>query len=206
MGPDNNLNPDELEAIQRFQYIDTEPFDKQTLRIEPVSEEKEPLVIGFGNPEAEWTDIFPSENEHEDPGYNCSRLKKIESKVKSGFHPLSGIKLHFEDGTFSPWFETQYGSEGNDVETQSFEIDKARAVKRIAVKLSNGNAICGLALIDNEGDSIVEIEWENCEFGRYWKSGNVPDNYQIVGMKANTIDDNDIITRLAFVFKHFPEQ
>ena len=78
-----------------------------------------------------------------------------------------------------------------------------RAIRKIGVRMSIGDAICALVLLDEKEDSIVEIEWENCEFGRYWVVEDVPADYGLIGLRANTTADPGIITRLGFVFKKF---
>ena len=71
--------------------------------------------------------------------------------------------------------------------------------------MSIGQAICGIALLDSDDEIMLEYEWENCEFGREWVTRQVPDNFELVGIKANTKQDDTIITRLAFIFHYFEE-
>ena len=83
--------------------------------------------------------------------------------------------------------------------------DNSRPIKKLAVKVSIGHAICGIALLDEDDEIMLEYEWENCEFGREWKTKLIPDNFELVGIKVNTTQDDTIITRLGFIFHYFEE-
>ena len=46
------------------------------------------------------------------------------------------------------------------------KIDMNRAISKVAVKMTESQAICALILLDKDEDTILEVEWENCEYGR----------------------------------------
>ena len=55
------------------------------------------------------------------------------------------------------------------MEEISTDVDSEREIREIAVRLSMGNQICALQLLDAEGEAIADIEWENFDLGREWK-------------------------------------
>merc|ERR1712083_1010633 len=103
----------------------------------------------------------------------------------------------------SPWFETQYSKNGNpdDIEELATDVDTSREIREISVRISMGNAICALDMSDGQGESLCEVEWENFDMGREWKTTEVPAGYEVVGIQANTTNDENNITRLGFVLR-----
>ena len=81
------------------------------------------------------------------------------------------------------------------------EIDTSRAVREIAVRLSPTNAMCALTMNDENGDPIVDIEWENLDVCREWKKHTIPEGHEIIGLQTNTTNDQNMITRLGFVLR-----
>ena len=61
-----------------------------------------------------------------------------------------------------------------------------------------------LYMIDDKGESIVDIEWENFDLGRQWKKAKVPEGHDIIGVQVNTTSKEDVITKLAFVLSKGP--
>ena len=68
-----------------------------------------------------------------------------------------------------------------------------------------GNQICALQLLDKDSETIVDIEWENFDLGREWKVSKVPEGHQLIGLRANTLADEQYITRLAFILQKVSE-
>ena len=90
---------------------------------------------------------------------------------------------------------------GEDIEELTHDVDMSREIREISVRISVGNAICALNLADEEGESILDIEWENFDLGREWKTYNVPAGHQVIGIQTNTTNDESNITRLGFVLR-----
>ena len=59
---------------------------------------------------------------------------------------------------------------GNDIEVLYDEIDTTRTIREISMRVSMGNALCALTMADEKGENIVDIEWENFDLGREWKT------------------------------------
>ena len=79
-----------------------------------------------------------------------------------------------------------------------------RKIRLVCVKLTLGNAIVALNLCDEKNKDIVDIEWENYFEGRDWKCRRIPENYELIGLMANTKADNKLIKRLGFVCRKLP--
>ena len=58
---------------------------------------------------------------------------------------------------------------GEDMEEISTDVDSEREIREIAVRVSIGNQICAMQLLDKDGEVIADIEWENFDLGREWK-------------------------------------
>ena len=170
-------------------------------------EDKGLLVLEFGNAQAHWSDVFPDAEAllaiNDDP---TVQLKGIDSKHKSGYTPLSGIRLHFTNDTSTPWFETQLSKKGVDagIDELCDDLDTSRAIREVSIRLTPSDAICALKLSDDKGEDIVDIEWENFDLCREWKAYQVPEGHELIGMQANTLNDPANITRLAFIFRKRP--
>ena len=110
-------------------------------------EDKGLLVIEFGDQQAHWSDIFPNADDFDAMKDDYSiKLKGIDSRHKSGYTPLGGIRLAFTNGESTPWFETAQSKKGEaaDMEELSHDVDTSREIREIAVRLTLGNAICAL--------------------------------------------------------------
>ena len=167
-------------------------------------EDKGLLVIEFGDTTAHWSDIYPNADDFDSMKDDYSvKLKGIDSRHKSGWQPLAGIRFVFTNGTQTPWFETELAKKGEagDIEELSDDIDTTREIREISMRLSLNNALCALNMTDEKGDSIVDIEWETCEHGREWKAYKIPPGHSIIGAQANTTNDGSTIQRLAFVLR-----
>ena len=70
-------------------------------------------------------------------GYTNSRVSAIESKNWSGYHPLAGLKLHFVDGTSSPWIESEL-AKGRGMDQEYYAVDTSKPIRKVAVKLTIG--------------------------------------------------------------------
>ena len=57
-----------------------------------------------------------------------------------------------------------------DIEELSDEIDTTRPIREISMRVSLGNALCALTMADDKGENLVDIEWENFDLGREWKT------------------------------------
>ena len=81
----------------------------------------------------------------------------------------------------------------------SVTVDQGRAIRQIAVKLSNWNNIYGLRFIDDSGKHIVDEDWS--EKGKWSSPKTVPEDNEIIGLKwVNTTFNECIqITRLGFL-------
>ena len=90
------------------------------------------------------------------------------------------------------------------MEELDHEVDMNRKIRMIGVKLTLGNAIVALNLCDDKNNDIVNIEWENYYVGRDWKCRRIPENYELIGIMANTKADKKLITRLGFVCRKLP--
>ena len=167
------------------------------------------LVFEFGDLQAPWTDAFPDPEGliaiNNDP---TVRVSGIDSRHKSGYTPLSGIRLAFTNGTSTEWFETTASKQGPDagIDELCDEVDTSRDIREVSLRLSPSNAICAMKLTDEKGDDIADIEWENFDLCREWKAYQVPEGHDLIGLRANTIADTNNITRLAFVFRKRPEK
>ena len=76
-------------------------------------EDKGLLVLEFGDSSAHWSDIYPSADAYEVMKDDASiKLKGIDSKHRSGFTPLAGIRLVFTNDQWTPWFETEMAKKG----------------------------------------------------------------------------------------------
>ena len=152
----------------------TDSDSQQELR---TIEDKGLLVIEFGDSTAHWSDIYPSATLLEELKKDDSiKLKGIDSKHVKGYTPLSGIRLSFTNGESSPWMQTALKDvPEEDVEELADDIDTEREIREISMRVSSvGNAICALDFSDAEGETIFEIEWENFDLGREWKTFPVP--------------------------------
>ena len=131
------------------------------------------------------------------------KLKGIDSRHKSGYTPLAGIRLAFTNGGTTPWQETATSKKGEaaDIEELSNDIDTSREIREISLRVSLGNAICALQMADEKGENLVDIEWENFDLGREWKSYKIPPGHEVIGVQSNTTNDDVNITRLAFVLR-----
>ena len=56
-------------------------------------------------------------------------------------------------------------------------------------------------MADENGELIVDIEWENLDVCREWKAHRVPEGHEIIGLQTNSTNDPSIITRLGFVLR-----
>ena len=168
-------------------------------------EDKGLMVIEFGDATAHWSDIYPNADDFDAMKDDYSvKLKGIDSRHKSGWQPLAGIRFVFTNGSETPWFETEMckKGEGEDIEELSSEdLDPTREIREISMRLSAGNALCALSIADDKGDSIIDIEWETFDLGREWKTYKIPPGHEIIGAQANTTNDKATITRLAFVLR-----
>merc|ERR1712179_712732 len=117
--------------------------------------------------------------------------------------PLSGIRLSFTDDSSTPWFQTSLKDvPEEDVEELSDDIDPSREIREITARTSTvGNAICALNFSDAEGETILEIEWENFDLGRETKSFPVPAGHEIIGVQANCVNEDKNISRIGFVLR-----
>ena len=165
------------------------------------TEDKGLLVIEFGDSTAHWSDIYPSADQLANLKDANLKLNGIDSKHVKGYTPLSGIRLNFDDGSSSPWMQTSLKDvPADDIEEVSLDIYNEREIREISMRISTvGNAICALEFSDDLGATIFEIEWENFDLNREWKTFPVPAGYTIVGIKANTTNEPNNITRLGFV-------
>ena len=76
-------------------------------------EDKGLLVIEFGDNQAHWSDLYPSADVYEAMKDDASiKLKGIDSRHRSGFTPLAGIRLIFTNGESTPWMETEMSKKG----------------------------------------------------------------------------------------------
>ena len=110
-------------------------------------EDKGLLVIEFGDPQAHWSDIYPNTEEFDKIKDDYSiKLKGIDSRHKSGWTPLGGIRLVFTNDETTPWIETSTSKKGEaaDIEELSHNIDTTREIREISLRTSLGNAICAL--------------------------------------------------------------
>ena len=167
-------------------------------------EEKGLLVLEFGDSSAHWSDVYPGPEEllkiQADPSV---KLKAVDSKHKSGYTPLSAIRLRFTNDEETDWFETELAKKGVDggIDELCDDVDQTRAIREVAIRLTPGNAMCALKFSDEKGDDILDIEWENFDLCREWKAYQVPEGHELIGMQANCTNDPNNITRLAFVFR-----
>ena len=57
-----------------------------------------------------------------------------------------------------------------DIEELCDEVDTTRPIREISMRVSLGHALCALTMADEKGEKIVDIEWENFDLGREWKT------------------------------------
>ena len=155
--------------------IDKSKYEDKNLRNSPLKSNNQNglLILDFGDSKAPYSDVFPGPEElkalSDDPNV---RLQKIESKHKSGYTPLSGIRLHFTNGTSTPWFQTDMAALGSTdvIDTLESEVDPERAIREISIRMTQVDTMCALKLSDEKGEDIVDIEWENFDLCREWKA------------------------------------
>ena len=130
------------------------------------------LVLEFGDSSLGWNVGYPQGSDLiQVKGDSSVRLTGIDSKHKKGYTPLGAIRLAFSNGQDTDWFSTSKCKKdsGEDMEEISTDVDSEREIREIAVRVSIGNQICAMQLLDKDGEVIADIEWENFDLGREWK-------------------------------------
>ena len=103
----------------------------------------------------EWDGQYPDKEDlrrRKIPADKEHRLNMIRYKQHDNMAELSAIRLKFNDGTQSEWFEDSEG--GNDI--QNIMIDPDRTIASVSMRVSAGTYMHGLRLVDDEGENIVD--------------------------------------------------
>ena len=100
---------------------------------------------------------------------------------------MSGIQLGFEDGTRSTLLESD---NANTEVLKEIEIDPSRTIRAISMLLYYGRNIEGLRFYDNEMNFIIDITWDHSSAGSWTDPQFIPEDMQIIGVKAVTHYEN----------------
>ena len=100
-------------------------------------------------------------------------------------------------GLESNFLETELAIADTEAATvKEIKIDPSKTICSVSVKLWNGYAINGLRMTDETGQNLVDLD-----FGANgnWMTEDIPNGYEIVGMKTNVLGCKDAIPRIEFV-------
>ena len=78
-------------------------------------------------------------------------------------------------------------------------IDTTEKIRSVSMLIYNGVYYEGLRFYDETNDRpIVDVKWNEPPMGKWTEPQLIPDDKFIIGVKANTVNDN-YITSLSFI-------
>ena len=74
------------------------------------------------------------------------------------------------------------------IELKTIDIDTSKTIARICMKVSDGSYINGLRLVDDNGNYIVDVNWDEITNEGEWIEHVVPEGHEIIGIQSVFLD------------------
>ena len=178
---------DEVEKLMsRLSHESQEHFKDNEKQLKKTIVNWKPEITGlidFGDQNEDWNNIYPTKEQIEKhPRDRLIKLKTIRYK-EYYFGELSGIQFEFTNGIKTPMFETERAKRKDPlIELKTIEIDTSKTIGRICMKVSDGSYINGLRLVDNNGNYIVDVNWDEITNEGEWIEHEIPEGHEIIGI------------------------
>ena len=105
---------------------------------------------------------------------------------------LTALELLFSNEVETPLYEDE-GYKQDDFMWKFIDIDPSRQIRSISVRSDVAGWIFGLRLMDENGENIVDANWNKVEDGD-WVTKDIPAGEEIIGIKCD-----DQIKRIGFM-------
>ena len=122
-------------------------------------------------------------------------MRAIEVKQLYDQYFMSGIRLIFDDGTKTPWLQTE---SAKNEKAKLIEFGDIQ-ISAISVNVAYGRVYCGIRLFNENMDISVNEELYNKCGGTWTKPQKIPSGLQVIGLNANVPSDSKYIKSLGFI-------
>ena len=154
----------------------------------------------FGDENAPVDYIYPTQTDWENWPSN-TRIK-LNGFAWKNCYVLKALQLSFTSDIKTPFFEKPQVAEKDPSGIYAIKratVDPDKRISQICIKLKRpDNILCGMRLMDDNGDSLLELEWQKRDDSE-WDTRDVPAGKEIIGMYMSKSGDPEWIQSLGFI-------